>query len=177
MKSLRARVQRDERGAALVLAIAFMLVVGGIGASLLPAINSGVNNRTQLDRARNREYAADGAIEAAIAKVRTRMTTGNEGGATLPCPLPSSPPEAFPSHTLASVAIQVTCTYVATLASGHYQRNAVFTAKCASVQTPACPDTSAVIIRAQVNFASPSILSDPSITVIRTYVQSWSVNA
>lgn len=176
MTFFRARVKRDERGAALVLAIAFMLVIGGIASSLLPAIISGVNGRTVLDRARNREYAADGAIELAIAQVRARMTTGNQ--AVQPCPLPAQPPEAFPpAPPLDSVTIQVTCSYVATLASGHYQRNALFTAKCASVQPPECLTTTDVIIRAQVNFASPSILSDSSIVVSRTYIQSWSVNA
>ena len=66
----------DERGASLILAIVFMVVVGGIVGGTLAMVSSGLKNRAQLDQARDREYAADGAIEYAIAQVRTTGGTG-----------------------------------------------------------------------------------------------------
>jgi hypothetical protein len=166
---------QGESGAALILAIAFLVMMTGIGAAVLASVNSGMNNRIVLDRGRNREYAADGAVESAITTVRSRMTNGQ---GVQPCPTPPSAPETLPAQTLETppVTIAVDCSYVPTLASGHYQRNVVFSAHCATVQQPNCPSTSAVIIRAQVNFASASLLSDSTINVTRTYVQSWSVN-
>jgi hypothetical protein len=166
---MRARIswtRRDEQGAVLILAIAFLLVVGGIGAAVVSSVRTGLNDRIALDQVRNRQYAADAGIETAIAATRFRMTSGN---AASPCPSPQT------VVTVDSVPIRVACTYVATTASGYLQRNIVLTAQCSAVQQPQCPNTG-VIVRAQVNFASPSILADPSITVTRTYIQSWSVN-
>jgi hypothetical protein len=163
-----SRVKHDESGATLLLAIAFMVVVGLIGGGVITLVSSATNGRVALDRARNREYAADGAIEGAIAQVRLNMTSGQ---AATPCnTLPPSP-------TMNGVQVRVTCTFAPAITTTRYlQRNVIFTAQCAAVSAPVCPDTN-VIIRAQVNYASPSVLSDPSITVDHTYIQSWSVNS
>src|SRR4051812_38087438 len=59
-----------ESGAALVLAIGFVIVIGAVSASLFTTLNTGSNGRVILDRARDRQYAADGAIQSAIAQVR-----------------------------------------------------------------------------------------------------------
>ena len=46
----------DERGAALILVIGFMLMVGAISAGLLGFINTSVSARPRLDTVRNRQY-------------------------------------------------------------------------------------------------------------------------
>jgi hypothetical protein len=163
-----SRVERDERGAALLLAIAFLIVVGLIGGGVISLISSASVDRAALDNARNREYSADAAIETAIGQVRTNMTTNNK--ALTPC-------DGLPvSVALNGVTVSVTCTYAPTITTTRfYLRNVIFTAQCASPYTARCPNGSE-IIRAQVNYASSSLLTDPSIVVNRTYVQSWSVN-
>ena len=46
--AMKLRIQRDERGASLVLAIVFMVVVGAIGGGVLASLTSGQNNGTHL---------------------------------------------------------------------------------------------------------------------------------
>ena len=46
---------------------AFMVVIGSISAAVLSSVASGLNARSTLDQARNREYAADGLVDYAIA--------------------------------------------------------------------------------------------------------------
>ena len=70
MRRLRDRARRDERGATLILAIAFLVVIGGISSAVISSVTSGFNGRTVLDQVRNRQYAADGGVEYAIAQVR-----------------------------------------------------------------------------------------------------------
>jgi Tfp pilus assembly protein PilX len=161
------RVEREERGAALILAIAFMLVVAVIGASLLSSIVSSLDNRSSLDAARDRQYAADGAIESAIAKARTITTAGGVGLA--PCTQPVAPSDHY-SSTLNGVAIRVDCANASSLTLGGYlQHNVIFTA-CVDTGA-ACTDATA-IVRSHVDFEG---IGDP-LVVSRTYIQSWSVN-
>jgi hypothetical protein len=167
VKSCSPRSQRDERGVALILAIVFMLVVGLMAAAVLTFITSNPYDRATLDRARNRQYAADGAIEADIAQVRSNMTTNG-----------TVCPQAPFTQSLESpaVSITVTCVYVEVpTLSGRAQRNVTFSARCTAVHLPECPNSTDAIIRAQVNFESPSPLTATPITVTRTYVQSWTV--
>ncbi len=161
----RLRSSRDERGATLILAIAFMLVVGGVSVATLSYITSGVNQRQVLEIARNREYAADGAIENAIAQVRA-LPAAAGGPGVAPC---------GPYFTsLNGFDIRVDCTNAPTLTTGGLlQRNVIFAASCKAPVTPPCTDTGTVV-RAQVNFQA--VGPGPAFTVTRTWVQSWSVN-
>ena len=156
----RQRDPRDQqdRGSALLLAIGFVLMVGAICAGLAALATSSMNNRATLQLVRNREYAADGAIEQSIAQVRA-FTCASPGG-SIP-------------NTLNSVAIRVdwvnACGVVKSSDTGTVvsQRNVIFSAYCKNPTTDANCNFTDVIIRAQVNFQqSPSA----------TYVQSWSVN-
>jgi hypothetical protein len=164
----RLRSNNDEQGAALVLVIAFMVVIGAISAALLTSITSGLRGRDVLDSARDRQYAADGAIEQAIARVRTISGTGP---AIASCDGPDTPPQ------INGVNIRVDCTNSPTLTlSGFLQRNVVFTA-CVVDGSKPCGDganDSPIIIRALVNFQA--IGNGPSLQVQRTWIQSWSVN-
>jgi Tfp pilus assembly protein PilX len=156
----------SDRGAVLVLTIVVMVVIGLISAGLLAIITSGVQERTTLDAARNREYAADAAIETAIARVRG-ITTAPGVGLT-PC-APNGPDYT----TLNSVRIRVDCANApAATRLGALERDVVFTACVDATPSVACTDSTGVI-RAQVSFqtSSPS-----SLAITRTYVQSWSVN-
>jgi hypothetical protein len=174
MSSESSRRLRGERGASLILAIAFLVVVGGVSAAALSSVSSGINDRVVLDQARDRQYAADAGIVTAIGMVRNNMTSGS---ALTPC-IPNTNFTFNSGSSPSGIGIQVSCNYVPNVTQGSLflQRNVVFSAQCATGQGPKCPSGN-VVIRAQVNFASPSIATDQSISVTRTYVQAWSVNA
>ena len=179
MNRLRSRLRCDERGASLVLAIAFMLVIGGITSAVLSSVASGLGSRSTLDQARNREYAADGLVDYAIAHARAPVASWDPGNppsvsafltsaSAIGCGGPYAPslgnvPTA--AH-LNGVDVRVDCRPAPTLTrSGYIQRNAIFTA-CPDTGS-ACSDASS-IVRAEVNFSDAA--SGP------THVQAWSVN-
>ena len=159
MTSRGARPRHNDSGAALLLAIGFVLMISAISAGLAAAATSSLNNRTTLGLVRNREWAADGAIQRSIAQVR---------------PLDCATLTGLTQDTTNGVAIRVDWTTDCSQgvlssdgATTYFQRNVVFSA---------CPDKGSsclnadVIIRAQINFG----LKDQPVT--RTFVQSWSVN-
>jgi hypothetical protein len=163
MKRLWLRAQRDERGTSLILAIVFMVVVGGISSAVLATTTSGVQDRVTLDQARNREYAADAAIEQTIVNARTGSGV---------CPMPPATP-----FNLNGVNIHVDCTAAPTVvigpAGGLLSRNDVSFVACVATgagygQACASPATPP-IINAQVHFQGTA----PTVT---TFVQAWSVN-
>ncbi|HEY0519762.1 MAG TPA: hypothetical protein VGC84_09755 [Ilumatobacteraceae bacterium] len=163
MKRTR-RTRGDDSGAALILAVAFVVMVGAISGGLASLATSGLNNRNTLEVIRNREYAADGAIENAIAQVRTSTCASTAG--------------TLVDASMNAVSIRVdwlnACGVVQSPdGSVVAQRNVIFTA-CVDISSP-CSDTAVpvapVIIRAQVNFEQPL-----GGAVTKTFVQSWSVN-
>jgi hypothetical protein len=152
----RPRGERDS-GAALLLAIGFVLGIGSICGGLAALATSSVNNRRTLEVIRDREFAADGVIENAITQVRLLNC------ASAPAPI---------QETLNQVAIRVDWANACGSTNGSdgvavAQRNVIF---MACLDTGSACTTANVIIRAQVNF-EPS--SGP---VTKTYVQSWNVN-
>jgi hypothetical protein len=154
---------QDERGAALILAIAFMVVLGSLGAVLIASITSGVKDRAVLDQVRNREYAADGGVESSIARVRGLASPG-----------PGLADCGGPDHynDLNDVAIRVDCANATTLTLGGFlQRNVILTACVDSTPSVACTDAT-TIIRAQVNYQA----AGTPLRVTRTWIQSWSVS-
>jgi hypothetical protein len=168
------RVHRDEQGAALILAIVFLVIVGGIVAAGLSSITSGLNDRNILDAARQREYSADSAIDFAIATVRT-----------MPAPTVFSGPGYTPcgpySYELNSIngnvypKMRVDCTPAGTTSlSGFQQRDVVFAA-CIDVGQACGGPSAPIVIRAQVNYEAAG--TDASYQVTHTWIQSWSVNA
>ena len=62
----------SDRGSTLLIAIGFVMMIGTIAAGLASLVISATDDRGTLVELRNTEYAADGAIEAAIAEVRGR---------------------------------------------------------------------------------------------------------
>jgi hypothetical protein len=153
-----------DRGAALVIAIAFVVMIGAIGAGLAGMITSSAHNRVTLQLLRNREYAADGAIQEAIAEVRALPRTTSASCSTT-AGTSSSTVNGMAMHVDWQAACTVVRTDDGTVVS---QRNIVFAA-CEATGPSCNPDQ--VVIRAQVNFRD-----DPSGQVVGTAVQSWSVN-
>ena len=163
---MKFRIRRDERGAALVLAIVFMVVVGAVGGGVLASLTSGQNNGAHLTAARNREYAADAAVESSIAKTRVALL-----GNTTSCSTDS--PYTFENP---SIKIHVDCFNSPVLIAGPggtilAQNNVTFNACLftGSGAGDACT-ASSTIISASVNFQKTG-------SPVATYVQSWSVNA
>jgi hypothetical protein len=164
------RVHRDEQGATLILALAFMLMIGGIGAAVVSSVTSGLNDRAVLDQVRNRQYAADAGVERAIAAVRA-------------LPLPGYSPCPGSTSSLDGIDIRVDCanklSTVATADGTFPQFNVVFTACEVNGSAPCGGPTTPIVIRAQVNYegqADGGVPGVPKLKVTKTWVQSWSVN-
>ncbi|MCU1393204.1 MAG: hypothetical protein JWM34_1632 [Ilumatobacteraceae bacterium] len=163
MTTIRRCVRHDDRGAALILAIGFVLMVGAISAGLASLATSSLNNRATLEGVRNREYAADAAVQLAIGQVR-----GVAGSALSACATAAS----STTVTVNSVTIRVewknACGTIR-VADGTIvaQHDVIFTA-CENTGA-ACTDA-ALIIRAQINFQQ---LGTGAVT--KTFVQSWNV--
>ena len=156
------RRRRDEQGVALVLALSFMVLVGLVTSALLSSLISSVNQRGVLDNVRNRQYAADAAVEKEIARVRA---LGGLGAGSAPCEPPT--PITYP---LNGYTIRVDCTNVPTQTlTGFAQRNVVFTS-CIATSSPCT--TADTIVRAQVNYEGQGSATP---TITRTYIQSWTV--
>ena len=161
----RRRADRAaDRGSSLIVTIGFVLMIGSIAGGLAGLVTSSMNNRVTLVQQRDRQYAADAAVEEAITVVRQmKQNTGEsceQGSGTN-------------SSKLNNIAIRVDWTNACTMVRGAdgvvvAQRNVIFVA---------CPDTGvvcaekAIVVRAQVNFEQGL-----GGAVQRTSVQSWSVN-
>lgn len=157
--------RKSDEGAALILILGLIVMVSAVLAGLLTFISTSARGRVSLDATRARQYAADGAIEYAIAQVRDMPM--------LPTPLvPASSPCGPYTHTLNGIAIRVDCANNYMLSGSLEQRNVIFTA-CTGVV--ACTP-STTVTRAQVNFEAPGLQSGSPLVVTRTYIQSWSVN-
>ena len=157
------RARRDESGVALVLALSFMVLIGLVTSALLNSLISSVDQRTVLDRVRNRQYAADAAIEKDTARVRA---LGGGGAGSQAC----APGSRIP-YALNGVTIHVTCTNVRTQTiSGFEQRNVVFSS-CLDTGSGECTATN-TIVSAQVNYEGQG---SPTPIITKTYIQSWTV--
>ena len=157
--------RHEDRGAVLILAVAFVVMVGAIGAGLAALVTSSVNNRGSLERVRDRQYAADAAIEDAIAQVRRTTTPGSDA-----C---GSVDGVSRTPGINAVNIRVDWRSACGVIRSDdglvlVQRDVIF---AACVDTNAACTDSSIIIRAQVNFEQA-----PSGEVTKTYVQSWSMN-
>jgi hypothetical protein len=163
--NLRSRAN-DETGASLILAIAFIVVIGALIGATFTLLTSGLNQRRILDKARDREYAADAAINYAIAQTRSLAAPG---AALTGCTNP------FPDVSLNGFTIRVECTNVPTTTfSGFLQRNVIFVA-CLKDGSHSCGGSNnPVIIRAQVNFQGTGTPGQ-TVNITGTTVQSWSV--
>lgn len=165
---MRRRPRREirDRGAALLSSIGFVLMVSALGAGLLGLADSSINNRMTLSMLRNREYAADAAIELTIADARNHFATYELKG------------NGSVARTVFDFEIRVDWTAVpaepiASDVNGPPvdQENFVFSAfTCVAAQPAAESCADVLLTRAQVNFAL-----DERHEVIKTFVQTWVV--
>ena len=165
----RHDLRKSDEGAALILILGLIVMVSAVLGGLLGFISTSARGRVSLDATRARQYAADGAIEYAIAQVRNMPM--------LPVPLVPASSSCGPfTHSLNGVSILVECTNALRSITGSggalFQRNVIFTACTVAV---ACTPATA-IIRAQVNFEAQSAPAGSPLIVTKTYVQSWSLN-
>jgi len=154
-----------DRGASLILAIGFVVLIGLIVGALTTLISSSANNRVSLVNLRDRQYAAEAGIEAAIVDVRIALDAAAS-------PDVYATPECGLTSTLNGVDVRVDCApAINAIASEDgdvvAQHNMVFVA---CVDTGSACDTAMPVIRAQVNFEKK--FTD---AVTKTYIQSWSV--
>jgi hypothetical protein len=68
--SSRSDTGRDEAGAVLILALLFLVAVGGIVGSLATWATNDLNNTAKFTSARTLQYAVSGATEVAIQNIR-----------------------------------------------------------------------------------------------------------
>jgi hypothetical protein len=151
-----------DRGAALIVAIGFVVMISMIGAGLTAMVTSGVGNRAVLESIRNRQYAADGAVEEAIASLADDLASGG-----LACGL-----ERTHNTTANAIDIRVETLVTCGAMTGsdglpEVQLSGVLSA-CAETGRACRADD--VIVRALVGFEQGA-----DGTVLSTSVHSWSV--
>jgi hypothetical protein len=169
-RATTTKTSKDE-GAALLLVLGFVVFMSAITGGLVSYLSTTIKHRVPLDAIRAREYAADGAIEFAIGRVRALPNPGKQNCAT-------GTVGGHYSHTLNATDIRVNCRNANTtpvIVDGNplQQTNIVFTA---CVETGVDCDDSNVIIQAQVNFQMPLVPAGHAVLVSHTYIQSWSVS-
>ena len=77
---------RDEAGAVLILALAFLLTVGAIVGALAGWITNNLNNSTHFASARSLQYSASNATELAIQGIRYDPSLATTQNANPPAP-------------------------------------------------------------------------------------------
>lgn len=160
----RRRRPHEDRGAALLIAIGFVVMIGAITAGLASLVTSSLNNRISLQQIRDRQYAADGAIEDAIAFVRGRIDAG-----TAPCSSAGGSTSSTLNGNVVRVEWQPACTTLLGVEGVVVVQHDVVFAACVPTGS-SCTD-SPTIIRAEVNFQRTA-----NGVVTQTFVQSWSVD-
>jgi hypothetical protein len=68
--SARSEAARDEAGAVMILALVFLVAVGGVVGSLATWATNDLNSTTKFTTARTLQYAVSGATEVAIQNIR-----------------------------------------------------------------------------------------------------------
>ena len=107
MKSVMNKLIRDEKGAALIVALILLLIGGLISASLLSYMGSGLIVGEVYDTRTAELYAADAGVEDAVWKIQHQ---GQVEGAW-PCN-PSSPPFIYSITDVNGKKVQVSVEYV-----------------------------------------------------------------
>lgn len=161
-RTLEPHAADRDRGAALVVAIGFMVMIGAMAAGLTSMVTSGVGNRIALDEIRDRQYAADGAVELEVAAMRSAV-----GAASAVCG------DVHASeHTINGVAVRVDATLNCVAVAGDDGlpvRQYVGTFDACEDTGRACSDTD-VVVRALVGFET-----DVAGALVTTTVRGWSV--
>ena len=78
MKSMMKNLLRDEKGAALILALILLLIGGLMSAALLNHMGSGILAGEVHERRTDELYAADAGVEYAIWMIQSNNLTFDE---------------------------------------------------------------------------------------------------
>jgi len=84
----RAGRAGDEAGAVIVLALVFLVAVGGVVGSLATWATNDINNTSKFTSARTLQYAVNGAVQTAVQSMRYTpqlSTTQNASSPGAPC--------------------------------------------------------------------------------------------
>ncbi|MFM2077255.1 MAG: hypothetical protein RJA49_1145, partial [Actinomycetota bacterium] len=113
----RVPADNRDRGAALLIAIGFVVMIGVITGGLAALMTTNVTDRMALSRLRDRQYAAEAAVNQEIVTVRQLPRTSTASCGTV--------------SSLNSVSIRVDCSQGLTAVTGSggtvlAQRNVVF---------------------------------------------------
>lgn len=128
-----SRLRRDDDGGVLVLAVVFVFVVGLIGGAIATFASASLTQTTSLSNGATQQYAAEGAVQVAIQRVRDLNTLATAPGyGSTPCPTTSVTVPA----TTGAVSESLTVVCVVGQASVPFQRKIVFAA-CPSGTTDA----------------------------------------
>jgi hypothetical protein len=124
-ESVNSFSERDETGAILILAMAFLLVVSVIVASLATWTTNNLNNTLQFQSAGSKLYAAEGATEVALRASRYTVPV-NTTSVGYVCPGLSN--LSKPLVSVNGYYVQDWCVTTATNSSPSYTRQVVLTA-------------------------------------------------
>lgn len=155
---LAARLRREEQGAVLVMAMGFIAFVGVLCVAVLNYSANSYKATVSLRPVRDLQFAADGAIEGAINKVRL------DPSLLLPCGVAH---ERFyrADPPLNDLEIAVTAQCASPGVEGDF--DATFTARqCALTDSSAVCNAKPTLVAAEVNYLGTSNVT--------TEVLSWS---
>jgi len=107
MKNIRKRLVRDEKGAAMILALILLLVGGLIVTPLLAHMGSGILAGEIYEKRTGELYAADAGIEDAI----WRIQNPDKVQGAWPCN-PSSPPFVYNITDVNGKRVQISVKYI-----------------------------------------------------------------
>ena len=150
------------------MALAVMLAVGGILGGLITLLNTSNKVAVSLQASRNRQYAADAAVEQAIRVVQAGPERGLIGNTCSGAGAFTPPIGAINGYTIRVDCRGVPSPRLDTLNRIIIERNVLFLACVANGATPCDEATS--IIKAKVNFPT-----NAAGIVTGAFVQSWSV--
>lgn len=123
-----SRLRRnDDDGGVLVLAVVFVFVVGLLGGAIATFASASLAQTTSLSNGATQEYAAEGAIQVAIQRVRdlnTLATAPGYGSPATACPTTSV---TIPATT-GAVSESLTVVCMVGQATVPFQRKIVFAA-------------------------------------------------
>jgi hypothetical protein len=178
------RGARDDGGAILVLALLFLLVVGGLIGSLSTWATNDLNNTKSFATSRTLQYAVSSAMETGIQSIRYTPLLSSQLPSTLTPPTTTSTSPSFcwgsssPSQvTVNNLAVAVWCTTIYTPTSADTR---VVTLSACPATTSAGQCVASPILQAVVTFGDyPPGYSAPTTVQCQVYcgasmtINSW----
>jgi hypothetical protein len=158
---------RDESGAVLILALLFLVVVGGLVGSLSTWASNDLSNTKHFAVSRTLQYAVSSATETAIQEIRYTplLTSQLQASAASPSYCWGSGPTS--QQTIDNLAVAVWCS---TLYNPQSANTRVVTFSSCPVATSASQCASKPILQAVVTYGDyPSGYSAPTSTQCQVY--------